>query len=103
MRSVIDPAQPPRVDVAVHLRGRERAVAEQLLDDAEIGSALEQVRGEGVSQPMWVRQESAQRARVESAASGREEDRVDGAGRQLGPAVLEVAAQPVGGLLAQRD
>src|SRR4051812_7732386 len=37
MRAVVHLAQPPGVDVAVHLRRRERAVAEQLLDRAQIG------------------------------------------------------------------
>src|SRR5687768_8380771 len=52
---------------------------------------------------MRMRQEAAKRARVQPPASCREEDRVHCAVRQLRPAILEVAAQPVRGLLAERD
>src|SRR5262245_48186623 len=38
---VVDAAQAARVDMAVHLRRRERAVAQQLLDRAQVGAALE--------------------------------------------------------------
>ena len=37
---VVDAAEPSGVDVAVDLRGRERRVAEQLLDRAQVGAAL---------------------------------------------------------------
>src|SRR5437762_7335174 len=57
MRSVVDTAQPPSVDVAVQLRRRERAVAEQLLDRAQVGPAFEQVRRESVPQAMRVRED----------------------------------------------
>ena len=40
------------VDVAVDLGGRERGVAEQLLDRAQVGAALEQVRRERVAERM---------------------------------------------------
>ena len=83
MRAVVDLAQAARVDVAVHLRRRERAVAEQLLDRAQVGAALEQVRRERVPQPVRVRKQAAQRARVEPAAARREEERVLGAAREL--------------------
>src|SRR4249919_1962341 len=43
-------AQAGRIDASVDLRGRDRGVAEQLLDRAQVGAALEQVRGEAVSQ-----------------------------------------------------
>ena len=38
------------VDVRVALRRAEARVAEQLLDDAQVGAALQQVRREGVPQ-----------------------------------------------------
>ena len=45
-------------------------MAEQLLDRAQIGAALEQVRREGMAQAVRVRQQAAQRARVETPAAG---------------------------------
>ena len=39
-----------RVDVRVALRRAETRVAEQLLNRAEVGAALQQVRREGVAQ-----------------------------------------------------
>jgi hypothetical protein len=41
MAAVVDLAQPPGIDVAVDLRRRQRAVAEELLDRAQICAALE--------------------------------------------------------------
>ena len=52
MGTVVDLSQAPAVDVAVDLRRRERAVAKQLLDDAQVGAALEQVCGERVTEAM---------------------------------------------------
>src|SRR3954452_22288473 len=43
-------AQACRVDASVDLGGRDRGVAEQLLDRAQVGAAFEQVRGEAVAQ-----------------------------------------------------
>src|SRR6266516_3315868 len=40
----------PVSDVNVHLGGREVRVPQHLLDAAEVGAALEQVRREGVAQ-----------------------------------------------------
>ena len=94
MRAVVDLAQAARVHVAVHLRRRERAVAEQLLDRAQVGAALEQVRGEGVPQAVRVGKQAAQRARVEPAAARREEERVLGAARELRPRLAQVDARP---------
>jgi hypothetical protein len=54
MGAVIDPAQAAAVDVAVDLRRRKRAVAEQLLDDAKIGAALQQMSGECMAEPVRV-------------------------------------------------
>ena len=50
MRGVIDLEKPRGVDLGVHLRGRERGVAQKLLDGAQFAAAREQVRGEGVAQ-----------------------------------------------------
>ena len=49
MRPVVDATQALRVDVAVHLRRRQRAVAQQLLNRPQISAAFEQVRGERVA------------------------------------------------------
>src|SRR6188472_937039 len=43
-------AQACRIDASVDLRGRYRCVTEQLLDHPQVGTALEQVGGEAVSQ-----------------------------------------------------
>src|SRR5687767_7612471 len=62
---VIDLARTPGVDVAVGLRRRVRGVAEQLLDRAQVGAGLEQVRGEGMPEPVGVGEEAPQRGGVE--------------------------------------
>ena len=54
VRAVVDPAQAARVDVAVDLRRRERRVAEQLLDRAQVGAALEEVRRVRVAEAVRV-------------------------------------------------
>ena len=76
MGAVVDAAEALRVDVAVDLRRRERAVAEELLDRAQVGAALEQVRRERVPQAVRVREHAAQRRGVEPAAARGEEERV---------------------------
>src|SRR5215211_6975540 len=102
MGSVIDAAEPPAVDVGIHLRCRERAVAEQLLDHAQVGAALEQMGRECVPEAMRVGDEPPQRARVQAAAARREKERLLGAARELGARLVHVAGEPVGGLLAER-
>ena len=82
MRAVVDASQATRVDVAVDLCRRERCVAEEFLDDAQVGAALEEVRREGVPETMGVAQEPSHSARVEAAAPHRQEDRVVRSGRQ---------------------
>ena len=94
--AVVDLAQAPGVDVAVDLGRRQRAVAEQLLDRAEVGAALEQVRGEGVSEAVRVRRDSAKRARVEAPARDREEERVVRAGGELRAGRRAGSATPSG-------
>ena len=49
---------------------------EQLLDDAEVGAAFEQVGREGMPEAVWVAEQATHRARVEPATACREEDRV---------------------------
>ena len=102
MGAVVDAAQAAAVDVAVDLGGRERAVAEQLLDHAQVGAALEQVGRERVAKPVRVRRQAAERARVEPAAAGGEEDGVLRSARQLRAAFAQVPGEPEGGLLAER-
>src|SRR5436309_214507 len=81
--AVVDLAQAPAVHVAVDLRRRERAVAEQLLDRAQVGAAFEQVRRERVAELVRVGEQAAQRARVEAPPPGGEEEGVLRAARQL--------------------
>ena len=76
MRAVVHPSQAAGVDVAVDLRRRQRAVAEQLLDGAEVGAALQEMRRECVAEAMRMRGETAQRARVQPPAANGEEERV---------------------------
>src|SRR6185312_5541611 len=66
MRTVVDAAQMARVDVAVDLRRRERAVAEQFLDRAQVRAAVQEMRGESVPEPVRVGDDAAQGARVEA-------------------------------------
>ena len=103
VRSVIHLAEPSSVHVAVRLRRRERAVAEQLLDHAQVCASLEQVRRERVAQPVRVGEEPPDRARVQAAAARREEERVLGAVGELRSRLVEVEPQPVRRLLAERD
>src|SRR5438094_6872600 len=103
MRAVVDAPQPLRVDVAVDLGGRKRAVPEQLLDRAQVGAALEQVRGERVSEAMRMRYEPSQRRGVEAAAACREEEGGLGAPGELGARVADVAGERVRSFFAERD
>ena len=57
VKLVVDGAQPRIEDVRVDLRRRQIAVAEHHLDRAQVGAALEQVRGERM--PQHVRAERA--------------------------------------------
>src|SRR4051812_551320 len=43
-------AEAGRIDPSVNLCGRDRGVAEQLLDRAQVGTALQEMRGEAVTQ-----------------------------------------------------
>ena len=68
MRVVVDPAEAAGVDVAVDLRRRERRVAEQLLDRAQVGAALEEMCRVCVTQAVRMRDETSKHARLEPAA-----------------------------------
>src|SRR5207249_5137924 len=103
MGSVVHAAEALRVDVRVDLRGRERAVAEELLDRPEVGAALEQMGRERVAETVWVRAEPAERARVEPPSARGEEERVRGAGGELRSRVAEITREPGRRLLAERD
>src|SRR5437764_14623425 len=56
-----------------------------------------------MTQPVRVRGDATQSARVEPPAAGGEEERVVRAGRELGPRVAEVAGEPVLRFLAEWD
>src|SRR5215211_1064638 len=103
MRSVIDLAQASSVDVRVHLRRGQRAVAEQLLDHAEVGAAFEQVRRERVAQAVGMGHETAQGAGIKAAAAGGEEERVLGAAGELRSRFAQVTAEPGCRLLTEWD
>ena len=77
-------------------------MAEQLLDRAQVGAAFEQVRREGVAQPVRMWEQPAQRARVESPPPGGEEERVVRAARQLRTRLAQIAGDDVRSLFAER-
>src|SRR5579859_6421004 len=52
MRAAIDLEQALAVDAGIDLRGRERGMAEQLLDRAQIAAARKQMRSERMPQRM---------------------------------------------------
>ena len=104
MGLLIDRHQPVNADVRIDLRRRERGVAEDLLDAAEVSAALEQVGGRRMPQSVrtGVRNRAgcgdpgmddpADGARVDPAASRAEEERrlaprgaVSPAARDFGP------------------
>src|SRR6185437_14834594 len=62
----------------------------------------EQVGGEGMAQPVWVRGQAAEGAGVEPAAACGEEERVLRAPRELRPPLAKVAAEAECRLLAER-
>jgi Uncharacterized conserved protein (COG2071) len=77
-------------------------VAEELLDRAEVGTAFEQMGREGVPEPVRVGKEAPQRRRVELVPAHGEKESVVWAAYQSWTPVLEVEAEPVRGLLAER-
>src|SRR5947207_2171662 len=84
-------------------RRRERAVAVELLDRAQVGAAGEEVGRERVPEPMRVGDDPPQRARVEPAAAGGEEECVVRFLRKRWPGLAQVAAEPERCLLAEWD
>src|SRR6266516_7123330 len=102
MRSVVDAAQSLAVDVAVDLRRRERAVAEQLLNRPQIRPAFQQMRCERVTQSVRMREEASQRRRVEPAAARRHEERVLRITHELRARLVQIACELQRGLLAER-
>ena len=91
MGVVVDAAKSPGVDVRVHLCRRERAVTEQLLDGAQVGAALEQVRGKRVPEAVRMGSEAAERARVQPSAPRRQEEGVLGSARQAWARIPQIA------------
>ena len=77
-------------------------MAEELLDRPEVGAALEQMRRERVAQPVRVRHQPAERARVEPPAADGEEQRVLGAAGERRARVAQVPRDPERRLLAER-
>ena len=91
MRVVVHLAEPLCVDVAVHLRRRQGRMAEELLDRAQVGAALEQMGCERVAEAMRMRDEAAHRRRVETATARRQEERVVRSTCELRARLSEVA------------
>ena len=75
---------------------------EELLDDAEIGAALQEMGRECMAQSVGVPEEPPHGARVQPAAAHGQEDRVVRIRGQGGPPELEVAREVRCGLLAER-
>ena len=71
-------------DVGVELRGRQRRVAQQFLHDAQVGAALQQMRGGAVPQPVRARCRVRRRPRPRSGARrcGPAAGRADGRARR---------------------
>src|SRR5919108_5459205 len=103
MGAVVDAAESFGVDMAVDLGRGERRVAEELLDRPKVGAAFDEVRGEGVTKAVRVGHQPTEGGRVETSAGRREEEDVCRATCQLRPRLLEIDADAVRRLLAQRD
>src|SRR5678815_4335788 len=54
----VDVEQLRDVDVSVSLGGRETHVSEQLLNRAQVGARLQQMRGKGMAERVWADPES---------------------------------------------
>ena len=66
----VDAAQAARRDVRVDLRRRQVGVAEELLDDPQVGAAVEEVRGERVAQRVRATHRPAGRPGPRPGAAG---------------------------------
>src|SRR5215471_4096913 len=103
--------------MGVPLRGRQRAVSEQLLDHADLRPALQEVRGERMAQrvgrkvapvqvaPAVALEESAHVTGAEPlSASVEEQGRILSLSwRHLAPAGLQIVLQGLGGEVADGD
>ena len=78
-------------------------MAEQLLNRAQVGAALEEVRRERVAKAMRMADEPPHSAGVEPPAPCGKKQRVDCAAHELGPTAAQVAGEVMGGLLPERD
>src|SRR5437773_12415547 len=78
VRFVVDAAEAAAVDMAVKLRSGEGAVAKEVLDRAQVGAALQQVRCESMAQTMRVREHAAHGRRIGPPPSCREKQSVLG-------------------------
>ena len=76
---------------------------QQLLDDPQVGAALEEVGREGVAEAMRMAKQPSHRARVETPAAHGQEEGVVRAGRERRPSRLQVARELERRLLAERD
>ena len=103
MRLVVHAAQAAAVHMAVQLRRRERAVAEEVLDRAQVGAALQQVGCERMAQAVGMREHTAQSRRVEPVSASRQEERVVRACGQLRSRFVEVLRHEVTGLFPKWD
>src|SRR5689334_20618809 len=116
METFVDLKQAAAGDVSINLGRANAGMTEQFLDDAQICTVLEQVRGETVPQHMrcYIALDASEpdatfdslpqgRSR-EGGAPAREKDgRRRATGHQLGTTRLKIATQGGGGLPAQRD
>jgi len=102
MRAVVHTPESTSIDVAVHLRGRERAVPEQLLDRPQVGAPFEQVRREGMAKPVRMGEEPPQRARIEPPAPRRQEERIVRPVRERRPRLAQVTRKNVCSLFPER-
>ncbi len=99
MRLVVDRHHLIDADLGVLLRGREGGVAEEFLDGAQVGAAIEQVGGEGVAQ--GVRGDVLEDAGLQQP---RFEVALDAARRQPAAAMIDKERLLVAGLCrAPRD
>ena len=103
MGSVVHAAQATAVDVAIELGRRERAVAEQLLDRAQVGTTLEQMGCECMPQAVRMSEDAAEGRRVEAATScGQEHGPLRPAG-ELRTCFVQIPREEVARLFAERD
>lgn len=114
MELLLDAAEAGGIDVRVDLRGGDVGVSQEFLNDAQVGTAAEEVSGEGVSEHVWVNAREAGGGGVfsdelpdgdalEGSASAREEQaslREVGSAHLQGAAEVEVLSHGVLGGLA---